>query len=221
MSSIDDVSPFALSELEVDVLSSTKTPDEMSMSAFFKSDLKSYEDSLKELEKRIEKSSFGKSTKKDTEASIKKLEKHIVDALSLTLDQRTEIFQQARKDYDTQLKLTRKDLEKALKKRIKLEEELEEWKIKCMEIKDQMARDKEKTKHESKNDDIFSGVRKRNGFDRLKNDVDQGKPVQNKRNTKKLHVDNNNKIWKGHYVVVLLLSIMLILNIAFLLNYYK
>ena len=63
------------------------------------------------------------------------LEKRIIQALSLTLDQRTEIFQQARKDYDKQLKLTRKDLDQALKRRIKLEEELEAWKEKYMEIK--------------------------------------------------------------------------------------
>ena len=128
MSSMDDESPFALSELDVDI--SLSNQDEGTMSYVFKSDLDSYEKSLKELEKRIEKTSFAKSTAKATESSIKDLEKYIVDALSLTLNQRTEIFQQARKDYDKHLKLTRRDLENALKRRIKLEDELEEWKIK-------------------------------------------------------------------------------------------
>ena len=125
---MDDESPFALSELDVDI--SLSNQDEGTMSYVFKSDLDSYEKSLKELEKRIEKTSFAKSTAKATESSIKDLEKYIVDALSLTLNQRTEIFQQARKEYDKHLKLTRRDLENALKRRIKLEDELEEWKIK-------------------------------------------------------------------------------------------
>ena len=132
MSKEGDVSPFALSDLDVD------TPDskfDESNASFFKSDLRSYEESLKELERKIEKTNFSKSMSKESEASMVSLEKRIIQALSLTLDQRTEIFQQARKDYDKQLKLTRKDLDQALKRRIKLEEELEAWKEKYMEIK--------------------------------------------------------------------------------------
>ena len=132
MSKEGDVSPFALSDLDVD------TPDskfDESNASFFKSDLRSYEESLKELERKIEKTNFSKSMVKESEASMISLEKRIKQALSLTLDQRTEIFQQARKDYDKQLKLTRKDLDQALKRRIKLEEELEAWKEKYMEIK--------------------------------------------------------------------------------------
>ena len=115
------------------------TPDskfDESNASFFKSDLRSYEESLKELERKIEKTNFSKSMSKESEASMVSLEKRIIQALSLTLDQRTEIFQQARKDYDKQLKLTRKDLDQALKRRIKLEEELEAWKEKYMEIKE-------------------------------------------------------------------------------------
>ena len=133
MSKEGDVSPFALSDLDVD------TPDskfDESNASFFKSDLRSYEESLKELERKIEKTNFSKSMSKESEASMVSLEKRIIQALSLTLDQRTEIFQQARKDYDKQLKLTRKDLDQALKRRIKLEEELEAWKEKYMEIKE-------------------------------------------------------------------------------------
>ena len=133
MSKEGDVSPFALSDLDVD------TPDsnfDESNASFFKSDLRSYEESLKELERKIEKTNFSKSMTKESEASMVSLEKRIKQALSLTLDQRTEIFQQARKDYDKQLKLTRKDLDQALKRRIKLEEELEAWKEKYMEIKE-------------------------------------------------------------------------------------
>eukprot|EP00944_MAST-04C_sp_MAST-4C-sp1_P002412 g2412.t1 len=133
MSKEGDVSPFALSDLDVG------TPDskfDESNASFFKSDLRSYEESLKELERKIEKTNFSKSMSKESEASMVSLEKRIIQALSLTLDQRTEIFQQARKDYDKQLKLTRKDLDQALKRRIKLEEELEAWKEKYMEIKE-------------------------------------------------------------------------------------
>ena len=47
MSSMDDESPFALSELDVDI--SLSNQDEGTMSYVFKSDLDSYEKSLKEL----------------------------------------------------------------------------------------------------------------------------------------------------------------------------
>ena len=72
MLSMDDESPFALSELDVDI--SLSNQDEGTMSYVFKSDLDSYEKSLKELEKRIEKTSFAKSTAKATESSIKDLD---------------------------------------------------------------------------------------------------------------------------------------------------
>ena len=123
MSKEGDVSPFALSDLDVD------TPDskfDESNASFFKSDLRSYEESLKELERKIEKTNFSKSMSKESEASMVSLEKRIIQALSLTLDQRTEIFQQARKDYET-VETNRKDLDQALKRRIKLEE-LSRWK---------------------------------------------------------------------------------------------
>ena len=89
MSKEGDVSPFALSDLDVD------TPDsnfDESNASFFKSDLRSYEESLKELERKIEKTNFSKSMVKESEASMISLEKRIKQALSLTLDQRTEIF---------------------------------------------------------------------------------------------------------------------------------
>ena len=174
---MDDESPFALSELDVDI--SLSNQDEGTMSYVFKSDLDSYEKSLKELEKRIEKTSFAKSTAKATESSIKDLEKYIVDALSLTLNQRTEIFQQARKDYDKHLKLTRRDLENALKRRIKLEDELEEWKIKYNEIKEAMDR---LTANET-NDDR-SGMRKRHVFNQLEEDQGANGMLNNHNNTK-------------------------------------
>ena len=89
MSKEGDVSPFALSDLDVD------TPDskfDESNASFFKSDLRSYEESLKELERKIEKTNFSKSMVKESEASMISLEKRIKQALSLTLDQRTEFF---------------------------------------------------------------------------------------------------------------------------------
>ena len=218
MSSMDDESPFALSELDVDI--SLSNQDEGTMSYVFKSDLDSYEKSLKELEKRIEKTSFAKSTAKATESSIKDLEKYIVDALSLTLNQRTEIFQQARKDYDKHLKLTRRDLENALKRRIKLEDELEEWKIKYNEIKEAMDR---LTANET-NDDR-SGMRKRHVFNQLEKDQGANGMLNNHNNTKNKNIKRRTaSSWKNRisdYAMFILLFLMLSLNIYLLYNYYN
>ena len=218
MSSMDDESPFALSELDVDI--SLSNQDEGTMSYVFKSDLDSYEKSLKELEKRIEKTSFAKSTAKATESSIKDLEKYIVDALSLTLNQRTEIFQQARKDYDKHLKLTRRDLENALKRRIKLEDELEEWKIKYNEIKEAMDR---LTANET-NDDR-SGMRKRHVFNQLEKDQGANGMLNNHNNTKNKNIKRRTaSSWKNRisdYAMFILLFLMLGLNIYLLYNYYN
>ena len=218
MSSMDDESPFALSELDVDI--SLSNQDEGTMSYVFKSDLESYEKSLKELEKRIEKTSFAKSTAKATESSIKDLEKYIVDALSLTLNQRTEIFQQARKDYDKHLKLTRRDLENALKRRIKLEDELEEWKIKYNEIKEAMDR---LTANET-NDDR-SGMRKRHVFNQLEKDQGANGMLNNHNNTKNKNIKRRTaSSWKNRisdYAMFILLFLMLSLNIYLLYNYYN
>ena len=218
MSSMDDESPFALSELDVDI--SLSNQDEGTMSYVFKSDLDSYEKSLKELEKRIEKTSFAKSTAKTTESSIKDLEKYIVDALSLTLNQRTEIFQQARKDYDKHLKLTRRDLENALKRRIKLEDELEEWKIKYNEIKEAMDR---LTANET-NDDR-SGMRKRHVFNQLEKDQGANGMLDNHNNTKNKNIKRRTaSSWKNRisdYAMFILLFLMLSLNIYLLYNYYN
>ena len=218
MSSMDDESPFALSELDVDI--SLSNQDEGTMSYVFKSDLDSYEKSLKELEKRIEKTSFAKSTAKATESSIKDLEKYIVDALSLTLNQRTEIFQQARKDYDKHLKLTRRDLENALKRRIKLEDELEKWKIKYNEIKEAMDR---LTANET-NDDR-SGMRKRHVFNQLEKDQGANGMLNNHNNTKNKNIKRRTaSSWKNRisdYAMFILLFLMLSLNIYLLYNYYN
>jgi hypothetical protein len=218
MSSMDDESPFALSELDIDI--SLSNQDEGTMSYVFKSDLDSYEKSLKELEKRIEKTSFAKSTAKATESSIKDLEKYIVDALSLTLNQRTEIFQQARKDYDKHLKLTRRDLENALKRRIKLEDELEEWKIKYNEIKEAMDR---LTANET-NDDR-SGMRKRHVFNQLEKDQGANGMLNNHNNTKNKNIKRRTaSSWKNRisdYAMFILLFLMLSLNIYLLYNYYN
>ena len=218
MSSMDDESPFALSELDVDI--SLSNQDEGTMSYVFKSDLDSYEKSLKELEKRIEKTSFAKSTAKATESSIKDLEKYIVDALSLTLNQRTEIFQQARKEYDKHLKLTRRDLENALKRRIKLEDELEEWKIKYNEIKEAMDR---LTANET-NDDR-SGMRKRHVFNQLEKDQGANGMLNNHNNTKNKNIKRRTaSSWKNRisdYAMFILLFLMLSLNIYLLYNYYN
>ena len=218
MLSMDDESPFALSELDVDI--SLSNQDEGTMSYVFKSDLDSYEKSLKELEKRIEKTSFAKSTAKATESSIKDLEKYIVDALSLTLNQRTEIFQQARKDYDKHLKLTRRDLENALKRRIKLEDELEEWKIKYNEIKEAMDR---LTANET-NDDR-SGMRKRHVFNQLEKDQGANGMLNNHNNTKNKNIKRRTaSSWKNRisdYAMFILLFLMLSLNIYLLYNYYN
>lgn len=215
---MDDESPFALSELDVDI--SLSNQDEGTMSYVFKSDLDSYEKSLKELEKRIEKTSFAKSTAKATESSIKDLEKYIVDALSLTLNQRTEIFQQARKDYDKHLKLTRRDLENALKRRIKLEDELEEWKIKYNEIKEAMDR---LTANET-NDDR-SGMRKRHVFNQLEKDQGANGMLNNHNNTKNKNIKRRTaSSWKNRisdYAMFILLFLMLSLNIYLLYNYYN
>ena len=215
---MDDESPFALSELDVDI--SLSNQDEGTMSYVFKSDLDSYEKSLKELEKRIEKTSFAKSTAKTTESSIKDLEKYIVDALSLTLNQRTEIFQQARKDYDKHLKLTRRDLENALKRRIKLEDELEEWKIKYNEIKEAMDR---LTANET-NDDR-SGMRKRHVFNQLEKDQGANGMLNNHNNTKNKNIKRRTaSSWKNRisdYAMFILLFLMLSLNIYLLYNYYN
>lgn len=215
---MDDESPFALSELDVDI--SLSNQDEGTMSYVFKSDLDSYEKSLKELEKRIEKTSFAKSTAKATESSIKDLEKYIVDALSLTLNQRTEIFQQARKDYDKHLKLTRRDLENALKRRIKLEDELEEWKIKYNEIKEAMDR---LTANET-NDDR-SGMRKRHVFNQLEKDQGANGMLDNHNNTKNKNIKRRTaSSWKNRisdYAMFILLFLMLSLNIYLLYNYYN
>ena len=215
---MDDESPFALSELDVDI--SLSNQDEGTMSYVFKSDLDSYEKSLKELEKRIEKTSFAKSTAKATESSIKDLEKYIVDALSLTLNQRTEIFQQARKDYDKHLKLTRRDLENALKRRIKLEDELEEWKIKYNEIKEAMDR---LTANET-NDDR-SGMRKRHVFNQLEKDQGANGMLNNHNNTKNKNIKRRTaSSWKNRisdYAMFILLFLMLGLNIYLLYNYYN
>ena len=215
---MDDESPFALSELDVDI--SLSNQDEGTMSYVFKSDLDSYEKSLKELEKRIEKTSFAKSTAKATESSIKDLEKYIVDALSLTLNQRTEIFQQARKDYDKHLKLTRRDLENALKRRIKLEDELEEWKIKYNEIKEAMDR---LTANET-NDDR-SGMRKRHVFNQLEKDQGANGMLNNHNNTKNKNIRRRTaSSWKNRisdYAMFILLFLMLSLNIYLLYNYYN
>ena len=208
---MDDESPFALSELDVDI--SLSNQDEGTMSYVFKSDLDSYEKSLKELEKRIEKTSFAKSTAKATESSIKDLEKYIVDALSLTLNQRTEIFQQARKDYDKHLKLTRRDLENALKRRIKLEDELEEWKIKYNEIKEAMDR---LTANET-NDDR-SGMRKRHVFNQLEKDQGANGMLNNHNNTKNKNIKRRTaSSWKNRisdYAMFILLFLMLSLNLS-------
>ena len=218
MSSMDDESPFALSELDVDI--SLSNQDEGTMSYVFKSDLESYEKSLKELEKRIEKTSFAKSTAKATESSIKDLEKYIVDALYLTLNQRTEIFQQARKEYDKHLKLTRRDLENALKRRIKLEDELEKWKIKYNEIKEAMDR---LTANET-NDDR-SGMRKRHVFNQLEKDQGANGMLNNHNNTKNKNIKRRtasslkNRI--SDYAMFILLFLMLSLNIYLLYNYYN
>ena len=218
MSSMDDESPFALSELDVDI--SLSNQDEGTMSYVFKSDLDSYEKSLKELEKRIEKTSFAKSTAKATESSIKDLEKYIVDALSLTLNQRTEIFQQARKEYDKHLKLTRRDLENALKRRIKLEDELEKWKIKYNEIKEAMDR---LTANET-NDDR-SGMRKRHVFNQLEKDQGANGMLNNHNNTKNKNIKRRTaSSWKNRisdYAMFILLFLMLSLNIYLLYNYYN
>ena len=215
---MDDESPFALSELDIDI--SLSNQDEGTMSYVFKSDLDSYEKSLKELEKRIEKTSFAKSTAKATESSIKDLEKYIVDALSLTLNQRTEIFQQARKDYDKHLKLTRRDLENALKRRIKLEDELEEWKIKYNEIKEAMDR---LTANET-NDDR-SGMRKRHVFNQLEKDQGANGMLNNHNNTKNKNIKRRTaSSWKNRisdYAMFILLFLMLSLNIYLLYNYYN
>ena len=215
---MDDESPFALSELDVDI--SLSNQDEGTMSYVFKSDLDSYEKSLKELEKRIEKTSFAKSTAKATESSIKDLEKYIVDALSLTLNQRTEIFQQARKEYDKHLKLTRRDLENALKRRIKLEDELEEWKIKYNEIKEAMDR---LTANET-NDDR-SGMRKRHVFNQLEKDQGANGMLNNHNNTKNKNIKRRTaSSWKNRisdYAMFILLFLMLGLNIYLLYNYYN
>ena len=215
---MDDESPFALSELDIDI--SLSNQDEGTMSYVFKSDLDSYEKSLKELEKRIEKTSFAKSTAKATESSIKDLEKYIVDALSLTLNQRTEIFQQARKDYDKHLKLTRRDLENALKRRIKLEDELEEWKIKYNEIKEAMDR---LTANET-NDDR-SGMRKRHVFNQLEKDQGANGMLNNHNNTKNKNIRRRTaSSWKNRisdYAMFILLFLMLSLNIYLLYNYYN
>ena len=215
---MDDESPFALSELDVDI--SLSNQDEGTMSYVFKSDLDSYEKSLKELEKRIEKTSFAKSTAKATESSIKDLEKYIVDALSLTLNQRTEIFQQARKDYDKHLKLTRRDLENALKRRIKLEDELEKWKIKYNEIKEAMDR---LTANET-NDDR-SGMRKRHVFNQLEKDQGANGMLNNHNNTKNKNIKRRTaSSWKNRisdYAMFILLFLMLGLNIYLLYNYYN
>ena len=215
---MDDESPFALSELDVDI--SLSNQDEGTMSYVFKSDLDSYEKSLKELEKRIEKTSFAKSTAKATESSIKDLEKYIVDALSLTLNQRTEIFQQARKEYDKHLKLTRRDLENALKRRIKLEDELEEWKIKYNEIKEAMDR---LTANET-NDDR-SGMRKRHVFNQLEKDQGANGMLNNHNNTKNKNIKRRTaSSWKNRisdYAMFILLFLMLSLNIYLLYNYYN
>ena len=215
---MDDESPFALSELDVDI--SLSNQDEGTMSYVFKSDLDSYEKSLKELEKRIEKTSFAKSTAKATESSIKDLEKYIVDALSLTLNQRTEIFQQARKDYDKHLKLTRRDLENALKRRIKLEDELEEWKIKYNEIKEAMDR---LTANET-NDDR-SGMRKRHVFNQLEKDQGANGMLDNHNNTKNKNIKRRTaSSWKNRisdYAMFILLFLMLSLNIYLHYNYYN
>ena len=218
MSSMDDESPFALSELDIDI--SLSNQDEGTMSYVFKSDLDSYEKSLKELEKRIEKTSFAKSTAKATESSIKDLEKYIVDALSLTLNQRTEIFQQARKDYDKHLKLTRRDLENALKRRIKLEDELEEWKIKYNEIKEAMDR---LTANETNHD--RSGMRKRHVFNQLEKDQGANGMLNNHNNTKNKNIKRRTaSSWKNRisdYAMFILLFLMLSLNIYLLYNYYN
>ena len=215
---MDDESPFALSELDIDI--SLSNQDEGTMSYVFKSDLDSYEKSLKELEKRIEKTSFAKSTAKATESSIKDLEKYIVDALSLTLNQRTEIFQQARKEYDKHLKLTRRDLENALKRRIKLEDELEEWKIKYNEIKEAMDR---LTANET-NDDR-SGMRKRHVFNQLEKDQGANGMLNNHNNTKNKNIKRRTaSSWKNRisdYAMFILLFLMLSLNIYLLYNYYN
>ena len=215
---MDDESPFALSELDVDI--SLSNQDEGTMSYVFKSDLDSYEKSLKELEKRIEKTSFAKSTAKATESSIKDLEKYIVDALSLTLNQRTEIFQQARKEYDKHLKLTRRDLENALKRRIKLEDELEKWKIKYNEIKEAMDR---LTANET-NDDR-SGMRKRHVFNQLEKDQGANGMLNNHNNTKNKNIKRRTaSSWKNRisdYAMFILLFLMLSLNIYLLYNYYN
>ena len=215
---MDDESPFALSELDIDI--SLSNQDEGTMSYVFKSDLDSYEKSLKELEKRIEKTSFAKSTAKATESSIKDLEKYIVDALSLTLNQRTEIFQQARKDYDKHLNLTRRDLENALKRRIKLEDELEEWKIKYNEIKEAMDR---LTANET-NDDR-SGMRKRHVFNQLEKDQGANGMLNNHNNTKNKNIKRRTaSSWKNRisdYAMFILLFLMLSLNIYLLYNYYN
>ena len=215
---MDDESPFALSELDVDI--SLSNQDEGTMSYVFKSDLDSYEKSLKELEKRIEKTSFAKSTAKATESSIKDLEKYIVDALSLTLNQRTEIFQQARKEYDKHLKLTRRDLENALKRRIKLEDELEKWKIKYNEIKEAMDR---LTANET-NDDR-SGMRKRHVFNQLEKDQGANGMLNNHNNTKNKNIRRRTaSSWKNRisdYAMFILLFLMLGLNIYLLYNYYN
>ena len=215
---MDDESPFALSELDVDI--SLSNQDEGTMSYVFKSDLDSYEKSLKELEKRIEKTSFAKSTAKATESSIKDLEKYIVDALSLTLNQRTEIFQQARKDYDKHLKLTRRDLENALKRRIKLEDELEEWKIKYNEIKEAMD-----TLTANETNDDRSGMRKRHVFNQLEKDQGANGMLNNHNNTKNKNIKRRTaSSWKNRisdYAMFILLFLMLSLNIYLLYNYYN
>ena len=212
MSKEGDESPFELSELDVDTPGSKF--DE-SNASFFKSDLKSYEESLKELERKIEKTNLTKSMTKESEASMVSLEKRIIQALSLTLDQRTEIFQQARKDYDKQLKLIRKDLDQALKRRIKLEEELEAWKEKYMELKE-----KENLVKTNVADETSGTFGKENPFNKgKKSELRQrkGKPAGAKAHG---NLSENGRMDTSTEPVVKYIILFFILSVSFGLNLY-